>query len=95
MVHSRQGMEEDGFQLNQLTTRGYFFSIPLLHRVLTATEGSWHETSSLDTFLLACHNPWSEVVMEMSPGHFCHPLPPMLVSYQHGSLLVGAGKLPT
>ena len=95
VMHSRQGMEEDGFQLNQLTASRYFFSVPRLHRILMATKGSWHEASSLGTLLLARHNPWSEVVTEMPPGHFCHPLSPMLVGYQHDSLLMGAEKLPT
>ena len=33
--------------------------------------------------------------MEMPPGHFRHPSPPMLVGHQHGGLLVWARKLPT
>ena len=94
-MHGRQGMEEDGFQLNYLTVGRSFFGVPLLHRILVATKGSWHEAPSLGTLLLARHNPWSEVVAEMPSGHFCHPLPPMLVGHQHGGLLVGAGKLPT
>ena len=81
VMHSRQGMEEDGFQLNQLTASRYFFGVPRFHGILTATKGGWNEASSLGTLLLARHNPWSEVVAEMPPVHFRHPLTPMLVSY--------------
>ena len=95
VMHGRQGMEEDGFPLNQLTASRYFFGVPRLHRILMATKGSWYEVSSLGTLFLARHNPWSKVVTEMPPGHFCYLLPPMLVGYQHGGLLMGAGEFPT
>ena len=95
VMHSRPGVEEDGLRLDQLSASGHFLGVPRLHRVLAAAKIGGHKTPSPDASLLACHNPWPEVMTEMPPGHFRPPFPPTLVGHQHGGLLVGAGKLPT
>lgn len=95
VMHGGKGVKEDRLRLDQFSASGHFLGVPWLHGVLAAAKIGGHKTPSPDASLLACHNPWPEVMTEMLPGHFRHPFPPMLVGHQHGGLLVGARKLPT